>query len=312
MKKVNPKVSVIMAAYNADKYIKEAVDSILKQTYTDFEFIIFDDQSTDNTYGILKEYRKKDKRIILKRNRKNNGSEGFMHTLNKAVELAKGEYIARMDADDISHLDRFEKQVEHLDNNPDIHLLSTAAENISENGKHLSYFKPKLNEKNFESELLKANCIYHPSIMFRKEPIFDYRLLYVEDYDLYLQMLKSGLKFGHIEDVLLKYRVLNKSLSHKNTLRTLMHTYNAQQIYKGELRLDRVYYYDDDMELKDVELFTLEGMYKIAVYSRNYEAEEIIWAELDKRQGVFSEIRDLRFKEEVKKWIKNFFTFPGK
>ena len=103
----NPAISVIMTAYNTEKYIKEAIESILNQTFKDFEFIIVDDGSTDNTRLIIEEYAKKDRRIKILYNKKN---LGIVKSLNKAIAIAKGKYIARMDSDDVSKLNRLEKQ----------------------------------------------------------------------------------------------------------------------------------------------------------------------------------------------------------
>jgi glycosyltransferase involved in cell wall biosynthesis len=108
----NPKVSVLMSVYNGESHLGEAVEGILKQTFTDFEFIIVDDGSTDSTWSILSEYATRDKRIVLLQNKNN---IGLAQSLNKGLAMARGEYIARQDADDISLSVRFANQVEYLD-----------------------------------------------------------------------------------------------------------------------------------------------------------------------------------------------------
>lgn len=115
-----PKVSVVMPAFNAEKYIREAVDSILNQTFTDFEFIIINDGSTDHTKEIILEY--DDPRIVLLENEKNSG---IVVTLNKGIQFARGEYIARMDSDDISLCNRIERQVLFLDSHAHIGLIGS-------------------------------------------------------------------------------------------------------------------------------------------------------------------------------------------
>ena len=127
-----PLISVIMPCYNREKYIVEAIESILNQTYTNFEFIIIDDCSTDNTFEIVKEYAKKDNRILALKKDKN---YCYVHSLNKGIEIAKGKYIARMDDDDISLPERFEKQVEFLEKNEDIIALGTFIEIFSDDMK---------------------------------------------------------------------------------------------------------------------------------------------------------------------------------
>ena len=110
------KISVLMSVYNADKYLTEAMDSILAQTYPDFEMIVVNDKSTDKSGDILKAFAQKDPRIVILENAQN---LGLTRSLNRGLAIAKGEYVARMDADDISAPDRFQKQVAFLDMHPD-------------------------------------------------------------------------------------------------------------------------------------------------------------------------------------------------
>ncbi|NHJ46179.1 MAG: glycosyltransferase family 2 protein, partial [Asgard group archaeon] len=115
------KVTVLMSVFNGEKYLREAIDSVLHQTFTDFEFLIINDGSTDNSVEIINSY--DDERIHLVHNEQN---IGLAASLNKGINLARGEYIARMDCDDINHQTRLEKQVKFMDKNPDIGLLSSA------------------------------------------------------------------------------------------------------------------------------------------------------------------------------------------
>ncbi|HGF9542707.1 TPA: glycosyltransferase family 2 protein, partial [Acinetobacter baumannii] len=122
-------VSVVLPAYNAELYLKEAIDSVLSQTFTDFELIILNDGSIDRTEEIILSYN--DSRIVYVKNEKNLGLIG---TLNKGINLAKGKYIARMDADDICLPERFKKQVDFLEKNNEIDLIGTNAIKINNNG----------------------------------------------------------------------------------------------------------------------------------------------------------------------------------
>src|SRR5688500_15226048 len=127
MKKHKPAISVVMSAYNSDKYIAKAIESILNQTFKDFEFIIINDGSKDESLKIIKRYGKKDKRIVLIDNKKN---LGLIKSLNKGLKIAKGKYIARMDSDDIAMPQRFKIQLDYLDKNRNIFLVGTSFEQI--------------------------------------------------------------------------------------------------------------------------------------------------------------------------------------
>ncbi|MBT5492612.1 glycosyltransferase [bacterium] len=211
-------VSVILPVYNAQKYLEEAIESIINQTYTNFEFIIIDDGSGDNSLNIINKYQKQDSRILVI-TREN---KGLVYTLNEGINQAKGKYIARMDADDISLSNRFEKQIELLENsNIDIcgchYLLVDEYNNI--NGLNLT---PLSHEMCFLSLASKVPFA-HPSVMIRKEFLDKNNLKYgqsehkiAEDFDLWMRMYEKGAKFGNVNDILFKYRVLDNSLSKVN------------------------------------------------------------------------------------------------
>ena len=136
-------VSIIMPVYNVEKFIAEAIESILDQTYTNFELIIVDDCSTDRTVSIINEYRKKDNRIVFLRNEKN---LKICKTLNKAWKQAKGQYILRMDGDDISDVSRIEKMLNYIKSN-NVDLIGSYAVSIDEEGNILSYKKYFITDK---------------------------------------------------------------------------------------------------------------------------------------------------------------------
>lgn len=131
--KKEPKISVVMSVYNGERYLGEAVESIFNQTFSDFEFIIINDGSTDRTPEILTEIDDPRAKVINQPNR------GLTASLNRAIRLAKGEYIARMDADDISEPTRLERQVEVLDRDPDVVLVACWYEVIDEKGNFLAH-----------------------------------------------------------------------------------------------------------------------------------------------------------------------------
>ncbi len=215
MKQKNkPAISVVMSTYNEPlKWITESIDSILNQTFLDFEFIILNDNpKRKELEGFLEKYKKKDKRIKIITNPKN---IGLTKSLNKGLRIAKGEYIARMDADDISLPQRFQIQYNYLEKHKDIFLCSTCAFNINEKGERISrhyiYPFPKI----ITWRLKKKNCLYHPTIMFRNEKnnFYNENLMYSQDYGFYLSLIKKGKKLIGIPRFLLKYRVSNLSIT---------------------------------------------------------------------------------------------------
>ena len=165
MDKNTPKISVIMSVFNSEKYLKEAVDSILEQTFTDFEFIITDDCSTDSSLAILEEYAKKDNRIILLKNSEN---IGLTKNLNKMIDIAKGKYIARMDADDISLPKRFQIQYNFMEENSDIGVCGS---NIGHIGTLDKVSNHPLNHNEIKIGLLFKCVMMHPTIVVRKNII---------------------------------------------------------------------------------------------------------------------------------------------
>lgn len=205
-----PTITVIMSAYNAERYIVESVNSILGQSFRDFEIIIFDDASTDKTRDILKKMAIDDERIKLILKRKNYGQKGFINNLNHGLKLAKGKYIARMDADDISDLNRFKIQVKYLELHSEIFLVSSRAKIINENNKVL-YFSKKIKNNKIKKYLEKKNVLFHSSIMFRNLKDFQlkYRskILFGQDYDLYLRLILAKKRIIQLNQLLIKFRV---------------------------------------------------------------------------------------------------------
>ena len=159
-----PKVSVVMSVYNGEKYLREAVDSILNQTFRDFEFIIIDDGSTDSTPEILRSY--EDPRIVLLRNEQN---IGLTKSLNRELAVAQGEYIARMDADDVSLPERLEKQANFLEGHPQVALVGTAFAGIDERGQVRWEWQEALTDLEIKWQLLIENAFGHSTTMFRRD-----------------------------------------------------------------------------------------------------------------------------------------------
>lgn len=222
-----PKVSVVMSVYNGEKYLAEAIESILNQTFRDFEFIIIDDASVDNSYKILEEYKKKDERIILLKNEKN---LGLTKSLNIGIKKAQGEYIARMDADDISLPKRFEKQVDFLNKNKEISLLGSAIEIIGkQNLKHQIIFVPS----KIKNIFYHHNPLIHSTWMFRREVLdkvnYDEKYFYAQDYKFLADLIKNKLKFTNLNLKLVKFNLNNNTLSQK---KNVLQRYYSLQVRK--------------------------------------------------------------------------------
>lgn len=225
---LNPKVTVLMSVYNCEQYIEKSIKSILDQTFKSFEFIIYDDGSTDDTVNIIERLASNDKRIIVNKNLVNIGIKGFIKNLNLGIKNSRGSVIARMDADDIAHPDRLQVQYDFLNSNKDISLVATSFNYIDENGANMGSKVFNLNDKQVKEFFPEKNPIHHPTVMFRNEPDVFYRekALYCEDRDLWLRMATSNKKFHILPNILLDYRVIASSISHKN--KTIQEAYIKQ------------------------------------------------------------------------------------
>ncbi|MBT1697742.1 glycosyltransferase [Fulvivirgaceae bacterium PWU4] len=203
-----PKVTVLMPVYNAGPFLREAMESILRQTFADFEFLIIDDGSTDDSVAIVESYN--DARIRLFKNEKN---LGISATLNKGIALSSTELIARMDADDISYPTRLQKQYDYMLRHPACALLSTWARVVTEDKK---FVRLERYRSNFYYYNLTFECwMYHPTIMFRKkaaERVDMYSMPYSEDYDLFWK-LSTRFEIGNLAEPLLDYRLSSSSLN---------------------------------------------------------------------------------------------------
>jgi len=206
-----PKVSVIMSTHNDSNTLRQSMDSILDQTFSDFEFLIIDDASEDDTVVILKQYEKSDPRVKLLINDEN---KGLTKNLNKLLLLASGEYIARMDGDDISHLDRLSKQVDYLDNFQDIDLIGTGVHSFGESD---LYWRLPDDSDELKIRMLLHPVFAHPSFMFRHKLLnegimYDESFRTAQDYDFAARVAKAH-KLGRVQEILLEYRVHKLQIS---------------------------------------------------------------------------------------------------
>ncbi|MFA5210876.1 MAG: glycosyltransferase [Patescibacteria group bacterium] len=287
-----PKVSVIMSVYNGEKYLSEAIESILVQTFKDFEFIIIDDASIDNSFKIIEKYKNKDNRIILLKNQEN---LGLTKSLNKAIKIAKGDYIARMDADDVSVEDRLEKQINFLENNKNIDLIGTDVEFIDNNKlKHTLIFDKEKIKKVF----FHHNPMIHPTWMFKKEILkkinYDEKYLYAQDYKFLADLLKNDFIFTNLDDKLLKFRLAQESISQKKNV--------LQRYYSLEVRR---FLFKNNLypKYKKIFLFRQYLKYYYLVFKNKLEKENTAIFLSSLRGGGFTYIKNFLDSTEKKYFI---------
>lgn len=214
---VEPRVSVLMAVYNTPpEYLREAIDSILAQTFTDFEFLILNDGSTDpQVEELVTSY--SDPRIVYTVNEQN---LGISETRNRLLDMARGEYLAIMDHDDISLPERFEKQVAFLNAHPEVGVVNTQYQSIGQN----KVSTVALDDISIKMELMVRCCLRHSSCMLRRSVLAENGIRYeamfspVEDYALFCRLLPLT-RFAILPDVLLRYRAWDGNTSHTQAKR---------------------------------------------------------------------------------------------
>ncbi|WP_340611309.1 glycosyltransferase [Xenorhabdus bharatensis] len=243
-----PKISVIMSVFNGYEFLSEAVESILNQSFYDYEFIIVNDDSTDNTSQVLSEFQKRDSRIKIITNAYN---MGLAKSLNMAISLSRGEFIARMDADDYSFPDRLKKQYDFMVEHTDVIVCGTAMSIYEEPGNNKI---PPLSHENIISRIAFDCPFYHPTVMIRKETFLKLGVSYPENYkraqdyglwvSLFLLTIGKGYRFINLPDVLLKYRV------HPEKVRD--DDYNEQLLYSAESQFKLIPYLGIEVDLNSL------------------------------------------------------------
>jgi|CoawatStandDraft_6_1074263.scaffolds.fasta_scaffold03566_5 glycosyltransferase involved in cell wall biosynthesis len=210
-------ISVVMSVFNGEKYLSRALDSILSQSHTNFEFIVINDGSNDGTFEILENYSDKRLKVFHMEN------QGLAGSLNHAISIAQNEYIARMDADDISHQDRLKLQLKFLVDNPEIDIIGSHVNIIDENDCLLFKKIAPLSNKKITDLLPLQSCIMHSTFMLKKDIYIElgcYRKVfkYAQDYDFLLRALSKELCFANLPDVCLSYRVYDQAPNYKKNM----------------------------------------------------------------------------------------------
>lgn len=211
-----PLVSVIMPVYNGEKYLAAAIDSILEQTFTDFEFLIIDDASQDRSLEIMRDYEDRDARIQVFQLDENGGPNAAR---NRAIAGACGKYVATMDQDDVGLPERLEKQVEFMQANPGIGLLGAWAQCVGPNSEPMFAMEPPSQHSLIALNILIGACFVHPTTMFRRsnlEAVGGYGAAYpiTDEIVLYIRLLADRqIRFANLQEILLLYRVHPHGLS---------------------------------------------------------------------------------------------------
>ena len=282
---MNPIVSVVLCTFNAGKYLRATIESVLNQSYKDFEFIIWDDGSTDNTKSIIHSYADNRIRYFYHDN------TGLGEALQMACNEAKGKYIARIDSDDICMPDRFQQQVSFLESHPDYCLVSSAIIKIDKDGKFT-----------WDKNIKRRNNIVHPASMFRKD-VYDkcggyLPLLSGQDKILWARMQGYG-KFYNIKQPLIKYRILSESVSH---------IVDHSSVYYNEFRnLGRLLKSSDEVDNVLIERYN-----DLYVFMKNESHVSYV----SHKKTVFERFYNLlkpifgsRFAEDIIIFIVNIYTY---
>lgn len=253
-----PLVTVLMPVYNGEEFLNDAIISILGQSFEEFEFLIINDGSTDSTEKIILSY--KDNRI---RYVKNETNLKLIETLNKGIVLSQGKYVVRMDADDISAVDRIEKQVAFMEKNPEVGLCGSWFTRFEGDDERICKYVEQHDEILFKMFYQCHFC--HPSLIIRKKILegmvspFNEDYIHAEDYELYYQLSKKC-KFHNIQDTLLKYRIHNLSISIQN---------ECVQ-YENALKIKKMFFSNIDTNVTNEELVAFD-----ALNYQNYNAIQI-------------------------------------
>ena len=303
-----PLVSLIMPVFNAEQYLADAILSILEQSYPNFEFLIIDDGSKDNSSKIIEHFQKSDTRICVVRQPIN---QGLVPSLNRGLDIAQGKYIARMDADDISLPDRLSKQVEYLESHPDVGILGCGVQHIDQTGKLLVSPQLFLGDLSIRWHILFENPFYHPSIMLRNSTLkttgFQYNphKQHAEDFDL-LSRLLLFTKADNLPDTLLLYRIHSESISEKNTVK--------QRLKATEISQETIQRFFPEMSLSTNQIKQLSEAVLGGTSKAKHQRSRLIsiylkiWAGFSQKHK--SEVELSKLEHDVIAWAARMILYP--
>lgn len=310
-----PLISVILPVYNAEEYISEAIQSILNQSYSSFEIIVINDGSTDRTEDVVKSLN--DNRIRYHKNEKN---LKLISTLNLGLQLAKGKYIARLDADDLVLPNRFETQIHFLESHPDYGIVGTYAEEFGTSQSILEYVTE---DEDIRYAFLTHNPFIHSSVMIRKSILTDFNLyfnpkwLHVEDYGLWISLLAHA-KGKNIPEVLVKYRVHESQISFKfreiqQTNGRLLQVEYLQSLIPNNRFLDIILKLLNNEKNSDYELMLFLNEVNLNGFQKNRLEYKILSVALKKAKNQFLDSFQGGFKYVLVLFsIFHYFTLKQK
>lgn len=235
-----PKISVIMSVYNErEDFLKKSIQSILNQNVPDLEFLIVNDGSNQKTYTLLENYAEQDQRIVLVNNNQN---IGLTKSLNTAIQKSQGEYIARMDSDDISLPDRLKKQLDFLQKN-NFDLIGSNCDIVDENESLLKE-KRIMPPKDIKKKLIRGNFFTHSTFFGKRkvfEELYDENFKRSQDYEFLLRIVSKKYKLGYLNESLLLYRTTNQNISTKNATEQEWYAIKARWKAIAEYNYNKIY-----------------------------------------------------------------------
>ena len=247
-----PEISVLLSVHNGQSYIQESIDSIQSQTYTNWELIIIDDGSTDKTSEILAQIKDPRIKVVFQKNM------GLTKSLNKAAQIAKGDLLARQDADDISHKDRFRFQKKLFTNNPNLILVSSYTSWINSYGETLDIREAPKSRLEAINKITNLTSPYiHGSLMFKKSSFeavngYNEKLTTSQDFDLLIRLSVLGKEFSVFPDVLYNFRIHNDTITSKKWIKQIKNTMKCANLIN--------YYYPNSVQFKTRLVFILKKM----------------------------------------------------
>lgn len=261
---MTPKISILMPCYNNAPYVAEAIESMLNQTFTDFELIVLDDCSSDNSEEVIKSFT--DKRIVYHRNEQNTG---LANNLNIGLQMARGKLIARMDGDDISLPERLQTQVDFLEAHPDIDLCSCGMEMF---GKDNKVWLREPDPEDVKITMLFYSPILHASAMWHREAFDRHGLIYrqeafpAEDYDLWARAVANGCRLANIPQVLYRYRIHGEQVTK---------TDDRAKLRNGQIQTEYLKKSLSSLSETDIKLFTQNYIEQDLTNSTNSTLKEL-------------------------------------
>lgn len=290
--KNNPLISVIIPCYNAEKYVEQAVRSVMTQTYKNLEILCCDDCSTDSTLQILQKLAAEDSRIKVIHNEEN---LRLIDTLNKLVSLATGDFIARMDSDDICLPERLERQYSYILQNPSVDLCGCNAFHINEQDKIIGKSCLPLKYDDCRFFLIFYSTFYHPTIFAKaqvlKQNPYDKEFIHAEDYELWCRLIfEKGLKGENLREKLIKYRINPNGISLQNAK---LQAENSSRIF------DKYKIVPNEIVEKHKNVFFLHKKSKLKLEIKSIKSEI---EEIKKRKISYSSEAYKKYLFHVKKW----------